>query len=275
MTRHPETITTDEQFEATEFEVGVIYDDTDTPNRKCRYELTAGGRWMRTPAGSPNAKRSEAGAPRFFLPLTLVSEPETTAEPTTEFKTGDRVEYIESRPEHMTGLQGTVIEAGARAGSAAVAWDEGARYPRTHEPTHRLSLVTPPEPVISEVTDEQRAAVEWLRRTMNIQLEPHAGILFDLLPSELTAPKHEMPKEPGLYVDKRGQAGPVWRVKADGSMGQVGGYANPDSSLAPFRRLVVEREPITREHVGTVLRNSGRSYVDQTDAILALVNRED
>lgn len=179
----------------------------------------------------------------------------------TTFKTGDRV-LADDAPRAfgswtprplLAGLSGTVIDGIDSDGDCRVQFDNG---PIGYIGARHLSLIETPtaklaEPAIPEITDEQRAAVEWLRRTMNIQLEPHAGLLFDLLPSELTDPQVVLPTEPGWYVTTNKT---VVTLDVDGEWTWSGGdvIGNP-KPLMPLLRLAVEREPITREQIGNVL----------------------
>jgi hypothetical protein len=103
-------------------------------------------------------------------------------------------------------------------------------------------------------TDEQRAAVEWLRKQMIYT--PDARLILDALPDTLTKPQVELPKEPGLYVDARGAQGPVWRVNVDKTIDQVGGYGKPENAPLPFRKLVPERPPFTWEELRSAYRDS-------------------
>jgi hypothetical protein len=122
---------------------------------------------------------------------------------------------------------------------------------------------------MTDITDEQRAAAQWLRRIMNIQLERHAGILFDLLPSELTNPQPALPTEPGLYVGPDGVRGHVWRVEGR-SLGAFSEAERDEATPAdgPFTRLVPERPQITREQVTEALYEAdvsgfvGGEYID-------------
>lgn len=92
---------------------------------------------------------------------------------------------------------------------------------------------------MSEVTDEQRAAVEWLHATLkNRMLRDFAETLLAALPDTLTNPQ---PAEPGLYVLEGDMSGSVWRVEVDGTIGQVGGNPFNKSPRGPYTRLVPER----------------------------------
>lgn len=118
-----------------------------------------------------------------------------------------------------------------------------------------------------EITEEQRRA--WI--AVACTHPGSAKVLADLLPNELTNPP-KWPTEPGLYLDKRGEYGSVWRLETDGTMGQVGGDLIPSLSLAPFTRLVPEREPITRVQIFDRLNVPNTSNYTKAEAILALVN---
>jgi hypothetical protein len=152
--------------------------------------------------------------------------------------------------------------------------------------------VTPASPT-TEVTDEQRAA--WRRVRGNpvpgSEWERAVELLAPLLPSNLTDPQPALPTEAGWYADPDDNA---LRLDGDGTWWAGEDTCDP-TGFGPFRRLVVEREPITREQirakVGPVLTNA-MNYPEEisskilgrdlssliakvTDALDALVNGAD
>lgn len=133
-------------------------------------------------------------------------------------------------------------------------------------------------------TDEQRAA--WLRLSNSPNAPSHIGgsveedaaLIAQLLPPSLTVPEPALPKEPGRYEDRNGDSG--WEVYDDGTWHYNGGVMQMLSRVqhaAPFRRLVPERPPVTREQVQKLVADwyeSGKHGVF-VDAIISLANGTD
>lgn len=172
--------------------------------------------------------------------------------------------------------------------------------------TGETTIVEVPVPAPSPaVTDEQRAAVEWLQTVSargklivaDSSLDAYADTILALLSSELTNPQPELPTEPGWYTcDEPGAySGQPWELRADGTWWVSQGQHHDAQRFAPFTRLVPERPQITREQiratVGPLVTNvmnypeevrshmlsrdfSGLIYM-VTDALDALVNGAD
>jgi hypothetical protein len=91
-------------------------------------------------------------------------------------------------------------------------------------------------------------------------------------PAALTNPQQALPTEPGHYADSDGQG---WQLHNDDQWGQVGVHgaigAADVQRYGPFRRLVVEREPVTRDQVN--LAGGGALTVRQINHLHALANR--
>jgi len=215
VSRHPQTIETAQQFDTTEFEVGVLYDDGDPDDAHCRNEYMGDGTRLRHRMGQyPDGARVATAWPKASLPLTLVSEPEL-------------------------------------------------------EPT--------PDPAPA-VTEEQRVAYWALHQEL-----VDAGLVHMLdalpLPDALTNPQPALPTEPGLYVDARGEQGPLWRVAADKTIGQVGGYGKPEDAPKPFRRLVVAddtpRHVFTGEELQNVFPWSLASNTDSWNVVANYINTKE
>lgn len=148
-----------------------------------------------------------------------------------------------------------------------------------------------PEPA-PPITDEQRAAVEWLQRAADPAVwdggRPYltadrARVILAALPSELTNPQPALPTEPGLY-ESESQPGLAWTLIATGQWWRpYTDYEAPSdvvNAAAPFTRLVPERPQITREQVAEALRvariaagDPRHSFADTVHA--ALVNGAD
>jgi len=109
---------------------------------------------------------------------------------------------------------------------------------------------------MTEITDEQRAAVEWLRKQRIFT--PHAKPLLAALPDALTNPQPALPTEPGAYHDARGTLMIIdlrgnWR-------GTYGDIINPELCPAPFTRLVPERPQVTREQVSRAIADVAQQF---------------
>lgn len=222
---HPQRIQNVEEFDATTFEPGVIYDDGDGLSKRARWTRTETGGWTRTHAGDPEGSssvpESYAGTPRPYLPMSLVSEPP----------------------------------------------------------------VADPAPAEVTPTPEQRAVVEWLQRTVADSWDSarpyitreRAQIILDALPSSWTAPAPGLPAEPGRYEDRWKQD--EWLLNPDGAWSYEGVVVSEVQARAagPFRRLVPERPPVTREQIrDAFLAAGGSSASDFTDRLhAALVNGTD
>lgn len=175
-----------------------------------------------------------------------------------EFRPGDRVRVkaIGDEPAY----NGEVVGEPTSFGNYSVSGRE--RGGTEWLPAYMLTLIEP-EPAPVEPTDEQRAAVEWLRGITSDAFPKaeasHAQTLLAALPDALTNPQPTLPTEPGLYVDSRGVGGAVWRVENNGDMHREGGQDEPLRSLAPFTRLTPERPPVT-------MADLTRVYAEQTGA---------
>jgi hypothetical protein len=115
---------------------------------------------------------------------------------------------------------------------------------------------------MTDITDEQRAAVEWLREQADPAtwklLSPTpamARCILGALPSDLTNPQPVPPTEPGAYhdaterlitIDPRG----VWR-------NVYGNAINPNICPAPFTRLVPEYSLVEARNIADVLAANG------------------
>lgn len=126
---------------------------------------------------------------------------------------------------------------------------------------------------MTEITNEQRAAVDWLLGVALGGYSPaevdHAAALLAALPSELTNPQPVLPTEPGAYHDARGTLTIIDpRGKWHGTYGDI---INPDLCPGPFTRLVPERPQIDqaalyREAV-SVARLEMKSYGPVTTGV--------
>lgn len=124
---------------------------------------------------------------------------------------------------------------------------------------------------MTEITDEQRAAIEWLQRCADFNSKApahgHARVLLATLPDALTNPQPALPTEPGWYLDSEGD---VWRLKVDQWWRIFDGepYA---AAFAPFTRLVPERPQVTGPQVRACVRGN-LLFAEETQALVNLAN---
>jgi hypothetical protein len=134
------------------------------------------------------------------------------------------------------------------------------------------------------VTPEQRAAVEWLRRTaddrsLRLELPPevaHARSILSALPASLTDPVPALPTEPGVYtVDPTSVDAWIYRLYEDGQWMYEATRKQVSKHDLPIRltRLVPERPQITIDELHATVRAVGGSLSAVTaHAIMQLVN---
>jgi len=131
-------------------------------------------------------------------------------------------------------------------------------------------------------TPEQRAAWNNLQEELRREDLPVIGfslaVLTPLLPKSLTSPPVDLPKEPGLYVDKDGE---IWRRRG-GALNDWcyldvhgpligGGRALTPEQYAPFTPLVPERPLVTREQIHHIV-GTGTLLSSEINQLLAIAN---
>jgi hypothetical protein len=132
---------------------------------------------------------------------------------------------------------------------------------------------------MTDLTDQQRDAVEWLKVFVHGGALPpsatYAQVLLEALPDALTNPQPAMPTEPGIYSDRLGQA---WQLGLEQDWSLAGQEKTETAEGArlngPFRRLAPERRQITLLEIALAYQDATGDYMidDGIKAIADLIN---